>query len=123
MNLKYDYTIILIFNYKNNVYSTMSQQETNPWVIITVVKENVNPNDLQNLAPQIQSLVDEWQSQGKLMWSGAFSDNLTGMAVFEGTKQEADEFFKKYDSVCSGLLEYSMYSWDAMPLLSVLSQK
>ena len=28
----------------------MSQQETNPWVIITVVKENVNPNDLQNIA-------------------------------------------------------------------------
>jgi hypothetical protein len=101
----------------------MSQQETNPWVIITVVKENVNPNDLQNIAPQIQSLIDEWQSQGKLMWSGAFSDNLTGMAVFEGTKQEADKFFKKYDSVCSGLLDYSMYSWDAMPLLSVLSQK
>ncbi len=65
----------------------MSQEETNPWVIITVFKENVNPNDLQNIAPQIQSLVDEWQSHGKLMWSGAFSDNLTGMAVFEATKQ------------------------------------
>ena len=102
----------------------MSQQqlETKPWVIITVFKENTNPNDLQRISPQIQSLVDEWQIQGKMMWSGAFNDNATGMAVFEGTEQEANEFYGKYDKICSGILQYSMYQWDAMPILSVLSK-
>jgi len=102
----------------------MSQQqlETKPWVIITVFKENTNPNDLQRISPQIQSLVDEWQIQGKMMWSGAFNDNATGMAVFEGTEQEANEFYDKYDKICSGILQYSMYQWDAMPILSVLSK-
>ena len=43
--------------------------------------------------------------------------------VFEATKNEADNFFKKYDQICSGILDYSMYEWDAMPILSVLSTK
>ena len=46
---------------------------------------------------------------------------MSSMAIFEATEPEAREFFKKYDSVCSGVLEYSMYQWDAMPILSVLS--
>jgi len=103
----------------------MSQQELReirPWVIITVFKENTNLNDLQRISPQIQNLVDEWQSQGKIVWSGAFNDNATGMAVFEGTEQEANEFYSKYDKICSGTLQYSMYQWDAMPILSVLSE-
>ena len=102
----------------------MSQQEieTKPWVIITVFKENTNPNDLQRISPQIQSLVDEWQNNGKMMWSGAFNDNATGMAIFEGTEHEAKEFYDKYDKICSGILQYSMYQWDAMRILSVLSK-
>ena len=98
-------------------------QETNPWVIITVFKENVNPSDVQKISPDIQNLIDEWQSTGKIMWSGAFNDNATGMAIFEATEQEANEFFNKYDKICSGILEYSMYQWDAMPILSILSKK
>ena len=50
------------------------------------------------------------------MWSGAFNDNATSMTVFEGTEQEANEFYDKYDKICSGVLEYSMYQWDAMPI-------
>jgi hypothetical protein len=102
---------------------SMSQVETKPWVIITVFKEQVNPSDIERIAPQIQSLTDDWQSAGKIMWSGPFNDDVTGMAVFEATKKEADDFFKKYDQICSGILEYSMYEWDAMPILSVLSTK
>lgn len=104
----------------------MSQQEQaikeiRPWVIISVFKKNTNPNNLQRITPQIQNLVDEWQSTGKIMWSGAFNDNQTGMAVFEGTEQEANEFYQKYDKICSGILEYSIHQWDAMPILSILS--
>ena len=97
-------------------------QETRPWVLISVYRDNTNPNDLQRISPQIQNLIDEWQSTGKIMWSGAFSDNKTGMAVFEGTENEANEFYQKYDKICSGILEYSMHQWDAMPILSLLSK-
>ena len=102
--------------------SQQELQETKPWVIITVFKEDINANDLQRISPQIQSLVDEWQSKGRMIWSGAFNDNATGMAVFEGSEQEANEFYGKYDKICSGVLEYSMYQWDAMPVLSILSR-
>ena len=102
--------------------SQQELQEAKPWVIIAVFKEDANANDLQRITPQIQNLVDEWQVQGKMMWSGAFNDNATGMAVFEGTEQEANEFYDKYDKICSGILEHSMYQWDAMPILSVLSR-
>lgn len=102
---------------------SMSQDtETTPWVIITVFKEGVDPDELQKISPQIQSLIDEWQGKGRLVWSGAFNDNATGMAVFEGTKDEASEFYSKYDKICAGLLQYSLYQWDAMPILSVLSR-
>ena len=102
----------------------MSQQELiqkKPWVLISVFKENTNPNDLTRITPQIQDIIDDWQSTGKIMWSGAFNDNATGMAVFDATEQEANEFYNKYDQICSGILDYTMYQWDAMPILSLLS--
>ena len=101
----------------------MSQEiiQKRPWVLISVFKENTNPDDLKRIAPQIQDIIDDWQSGGKIMWSGAFNDNATGMAVFEATEQEANEFYDKYDQICSGILEYTMYQWDAMPILSLLS--
>ncbi len=102
----------------------MSQQELiqkKPWVLISVFKENTNPDDLTRIAPQIQEMIDDWQTTGKIMWSGAFNDNATGMAVFEATEQEANEFYDKYDKVCSGILEYTIYQWDAMPILTLLS--
>jgi hypothetical protein len=102
--------------------SQQELQEIRPWVIITVFKEDTNLNDLQRISPQIQNLVDEWQSQGKMMWSGAFNNDATSMTVFEGTKQETNGFYSKYDKICSGILQYSMYQWDAMPILSVLSK-
>jgi len=102
----------------------MSQQELiqrNTWVLISVFRENTNPNDLSRITPQIQEIIDDWQSTGKIMWSGAFNDDETGMAVFDATEQEANEFYNKYDKICSGILEYTMYQWDAMPILSLLS--
>lgn len=101
----------------------MSQQteQRRPWVLISVYKDDTNPDDLARITPIIQEMIDQWQSTGKIMWSGAFNDNATGMAVFEATEQEANEFFAKYDSACSGILKYSMYQWDAMPILTLLS--
>lgn len=98
------------------------QQETKPWVMVTNVKENINQQDMENIAPQVSSLVDEWQSKGKMMWSGPFDNENSSMAVFEATETEAREFFKKYDDVCSDVLTSYLYQWDAMPLLSVLAK-
>ena len=39
--------------------SQQELQEKRPWVIITVLKEDTKPNDLQRISPQIQNLVDE----------------------------------------------------------------
>ena len=97
------------------------ETETGPWVIIAVSREDADPGKLRRIAPQVQDLVDEWQGRGRMVWSGAFDDGATGMAVFEGTGEEAGRFYARYSRVCSGLLRHSMYRWDAMPVLSVLS--
>ena len=99
----------------------MNQQETKPWVLVSNVQEDTKTVDLQMIVPQISALVDEWQSEGKIMWSGAFDNERSSMAVFEATEDEAKEFFKKYESICSGVLNYYLHQWDAMPILSVLS--
>lgn len=100
----------------------MSEQseQKNPWVLVSSLKDDTNPEDIEKITPQITKLVDEWHSKGRIMWSGGLDDGATGLAVFEGTRQDADEFFKKYDNICSGILNYHMYKWDAMPILSVL---
>lgn len=125
IDLEYDHVSVYILNNKIKVLSIMSQQiiQKKPWVLISVFKYDTNPDDLFRITPQIQQIIDDWQSSGKIMWSGAFSDNATGMAVFEGTEQEANEFYAKYDKICSGILKYTMYQWDAMPILSVLSNE
>ena len=90
-------------------------------MLISVVKDGTTPEEMEAMVPRVKEIIDEWHSQGRIMWSGSFDDDATGMAVFEATRHEADEFFKKYDDACSGKLEYSMYGWDAMPVLSLLS--
>jgi len=101
--------------------SQQELQEIRPWVIITVFKENTNPNDLQRILPdsKFSSRVAN-SSKDDLVW--AFNNDATSMTIFEGTEQEANEFHNKYDRICSGILQYSRYQGDAMPILSVLSK-
>ena len=100
----------------------MSQQETKPWALVTAIKENIDQQNIEIITSQIATLVDEWHSKGKIMWSGPFDNENSSMAIFEATEQEAKEFFKKYEDECSGILTYEMYQWDAMPLLSILAK-
>ena len=100
----------------------MNQQETKPWVLVSNIREDTTSLDLEMIAPQIYALVDEWQSNGKIMWSGGFDNEQSSMAVFEATELEAKEFFKKYKNICSGILNYYLHQWEAMPILSVLSK-
>lgn len=106
----------------------MSQQEqilknSKPWVLLSSYRDNINPEDLNRIIPQIQAIIDDWQSSGRIMWSGALDNNKSGMAVFEADEQEAKELFNKYNSVCDGVLDCFLYQWDAMPILSILSNK
>ena len=102
--------------------SQQQVQEIKNWVIITVLKDDVPLSDPQRVSSLIQDLIDEWQSKGRILWSGMFDDNATSMTIFEGTVQEANEFYQKYDTICTGILEYSIYEWNAMPILSLLSR-
>lgn len=97
-------------------------QEVKPWVLVTNMKENINQQDMENIILQVSLLVDEWQSKGKIMWSGPFDNESSSMAIFEATQQEAKEFFQKCEDVCSNVLTSYLYQWDVMPLLSVLSK-
>lgn len=92
------------------------------WVLVCVLKETTQDHDLNRIAPQIENLVDEWHLAGKIMWSGPFDDNKTAMTIFEATEQEAKDFLSKYGNACSDVLDYYMYQWDAMPVLSLLTK-
>ena len=100
----------------------MTQQEAKPWALVSNIKDDASTLDLEGIIPNVSKLVDEWQSQGKIMWSGAFDNEVSSMAVFEATEPEAREFFEKYEAICSDVLNYHLYQWDAMPILSVLSR-
>ncbi len=39
----------------------MSKQETKPWVLVTTIKEKINPEDFERVMPQVSALVDERQ--------------------------------------------------------------
>ncbi|MEX0910649.1 MAG: hypothetical protein WDZ43_00765 [Nitrosopumilaceae archaeon] len=97
---------------------TFSEKQT--WVLVSSLKQNTKEEDLKRIAPSIIDLIDEWHAVGKFIWSGPFNDNKTGMAIFEGTEDEAKGFYDKYDKICSGVLDYYIYKWDALPFLSIL---
>lgn len=95
-------------------------QEIKPRVLVTSMKEKINPQDLEHVVPLVSSLVEKWQSQDKIMWPGPFNEK-SSMAVFEATEGEAKEIFKKYENACYKVFSY-LYQRGAMPLLSVLSK-
>lgn len=104
----------------------MSEQELisqrKPWILISVFRENTNEQDIERIRPGISDLIDQWQSQGRIIWSGALSDNKTGIAIFEATDEEAHQLYDKYDKICKDVLGYYLYQWDAMPILSFLEK-
>ena len=104
----------------------MSQTELisqrKPWVLVSTLIESTDEQDVEGIRSGVSGLVDDWQSQGRIMWSGALSDNKTGMAIFEATDEEANSIYDSYGKICSNVLDYYLYQWDAMPILSFLSK-
>ena len=99
----------------------MSEQ-LKPWVIVSSIAKDTSEQDIERIRPKIVSLVDNWQSSNKTMWSGSFNEQPSSMAIFEATEEEAKKFYKEYSNACENVLTHYLYQWDAMPILPVLSK-
>lgn len=100
--------------------ATQTVQEKKLWVLVSSLKENLSDADLEKIAPALSDLIDQVHSQGKFVWSGPLDNKKSGMAVFEATEQEANQFFDQNKKICSGVLDSYLYQWGAMPFLSIL---
>ena len=98
---------------------TKTDSEKKLWVLVSSLRQNTTEEDLKRLGPSVSELVDEWQSKGKFIWSGPLGDNKTGLAIFEGTRHEANRFYNQYEKICSEVLDFHLSKWDAFPLLAL----
>ena len=101
----------------------MEDNNKEPFVLVSVFKEDAKPESIAQSGPAISSIIDEWHGSGKMIWSGPFNDNKTSMSVIEATKSEAEQFYTKYNSTAEQFLSTYMYQWDAMPFLSLIGNK
>ncbi len=84
------------------------------WVLVSQLKENADSAELEKIAPQVLDLIDSWTKNGKFIWSGPFGNETGGMAIFEGTQNEANQFAENYGKICSNILNYYTYKWDIL---------
>ena len=75
----------------------MDDKNKEPFVLVSVFKEDVEPEEITKAAPALSTIIDEWHNSGKMIWSGSFDDNKTAMSIIEATKPEAEDFYAKYD--------------------------
>ncbi|HET8719476.1 MAG TPA: hypothetical protein VFM64_00580 [Candidatus Nitrosotenuis sp.] len=101
----------------------MSQQtvaQEKSWAVVSVLKEDADDQQLKEIASEVSTIIDEWQSKGKFMLSGPFDDNKTALTVFHGTEDEISMFHEQYKKATSSVLNTFVYQWDAFPVLSIL---
>ena len=101
----------------------MEDSNREPFVLVSVFKEDTKSEEIVNIKPALSLIIDEWHNSGKMIWSGSFDDNKTAMSIIEATKNEAEVFYAKYDNITKPFLATYMYQWDAMPLLSLIGNK
>ena len=107
---------------KRNCNNVMSQTNGNKvWVLVSSMKPDAKQTDLEQVAYNVSTLVDEWNSQGKFVWSGPLDNNKSAMAIFEADEDEAKKMFDQNKNATSKVLDSYLYEWDALPFLSVLS--
>jgi len=99
---------------------TKAHKQKSVWVLVSKLKADTTEFDLKMIVPSVIELVNDWQSRGNFIWSGPFNDNKTGMAIFEATEEDARIFYDKYDKICSGILDYHLDQWGALPFLSAI---
>lgn len=99
---------------------TTKNSEKKVWVLVSSLKENAKQEELDQIVPKVSSLVDQWHSEGKFVWSGPLDNNKTGMAVFEATSDEAEKMDQENKAITSNVLDSYLYEWEALPFLSIL---
>lgn len=92
------------------------------WVIVSNMEHDANPGDISSIRSSVIDLVDNWHSRGRIMLSGPFDNEASSMTVVAADENEARDFFKQWNDICSGFLTSELYRWDAMPILSVLTK-
>ena len=102
---------------------TIQSEEKLPQVIVSVFREGINPQDVEQATGKITAMIDEWNVRGNMIWTGAFNNGKSAMSVIEASKIDAESFFNSYKDVCKSFLDAYMYQWDAMPVLSLLGKK
>ena len=100
---------------------TLETENKKLWVLVSSLKETATNDDLQRITPSVSALVDQWHSTGKFLWSGPLDNNTTGLAVFEGTENEAKQLLAEHKRASSEALDSYLYQWDALPILSLLN--
>lgn len=99
----------------------MSQvQQKVAWIFTAELKESATNFDPGDFSGKVKQLFDKWQTQGKFLWSGPLDDNKTALTVFEGTNEEASNFFKDYKDAVGDVVTVEKKQWDALPVLSLL---
>ena len=53
----------------------MEDSNKEPFVLVSVFKENAKPEEVANATPALSLIIDEWHNSGKMIWSGSFDDN------------------------------------------------
>ena len=92
------------------------------WVIISSRKNSGSAKELQIIQPIIEKLNEQWFEKGDFVWTGRFDDDKTSMAIFEATKDKAENYFEEYSKICEASLDMKMYRWDALPLFTILER-
>ena len=48
--------------------------DKSPYVLVSVFKEDANEQDVVQAAGKIAAIIDDWNGQGNMIWSGSFDD-------------------------------------------------
>ena len=55
----------------------MEEINKEPFVLVSVFKEDAKPEEIATAMPALSLIIDEWQNSGNMIWSGPFDDNKT----------------------------------------------
>ena len=71
---------------------TIRSEQKSPHVIVSTFKEGVNPQDVEQATGKITAMIDQWNVQGNMIWTGSFNDGKSAMSVLKPMKQTLQHF-------------------------------
>ena len=55
--------------------------EKSPHVLVSVFREDAKEQDVTQAANKIATIIDEWNMQGNMIWSGSFAVSYTHLTL------------------------------------------